>query len=239
MIQFYSPDITETLTLPESDSAHAARVLRLKAGDLIQVIDGKGTAYTCRIVAPHQRHTLVEITDSRAMPLPWEQDLVIAVAPTKHLDRMEWLVEKAVETGVNRIIPLLCRHSERKELKTERLEKIAVAAMKQSLKAVMPVIDPLTPVEQVIASFTNYQRFIAYCDRSIPRILLAANYTPGRPAIAMIGPEGDFSPEEIRSALDTGWIPVSLGPCRLRTETAALTALQTFHIIDQASSCND
>lgn len=239
MIQFYSPDITETLTLPESDSAHAARVLRLKAGDLIQVIDGKGTAYTCRIAAPHQRHTLVEITDSRAMPLPWEQDLVIAVAPTKHLDRMEWLVEKAVETGVNRIIPLLCRHSERKELKTERLEKIAVAAMKQSLKAVMPVIDPLTPVEQVIAAFTNYQRFIAYCDRSIPRILLAANYTPGRPAIAMIGPEGDFSPEEIRSALDTGWTPVSLGPCRLRTETAALTALQTFHIIDQASSCND
>ena len=164
---------------------------------------------------------------------------MIAVAPTKHLDRMEWLVEKAVETGVNRIIPLLCRHSERKELKTERLEKIAVAAMKQSLKAVMPVIDPLTPVEQVIAAFTNYQRFIAYCDRSIPRILLAANYTPGRPAIAMIGPEGDFSPEEIRSALDTGWTPVSLGPCRLRTETAALTALQTFHIIDQASSCND
>ncbi len=129
MIQFYSPDITETLTLPESDSAHAARVLRLKAGDLIQVIDGKGTAYTCRIVAPHQRHTLVEITDSRAMPLPWEQDLVIAVAPTKHLDRMEWLVEKAVETGVNRIIPLLCRASEREALMTRRPRRHVGAAI--------------------------------------------------------------------------------------------------------------
>lgn len=239
MIQFFAPDIAETLTLPESDSAHAARVLRLKAGDEIQVIDGNGTAYRCRIVSPHQRHTLVDIISSEPMPLPWQQDLVIAVAPTKHLDRMEWLVEKAVETGVNRIIPLLCRHSERRELKTERLEKIAVAAMKQSLKAVMPVIDHLTPVEEVIASFADHQRFIAYCDRTIPRRLLACEYKSDRHAIAMIGPEGDFSTEEIRASLDIGWIPVSLGPCRLRTETAALTALQTFHILDQASTCNE
>lgn len=239
MIQFYAPDIAESLTLPESDSAHAARVLRLKAGDEIQVIDGRGTAYTCRIVAPHQRHTLVEIIGSEPMPLPWRQELVIAVAPTKHLDRMEWFVEKAVETGVNRIIPILCRHSERRELKTERLEKIAVAAMKQSLKAVMPAIDPLTPVEQVIDGFADCQRFIAYCDRSIPRRLLACRYKPLLPAIAMIGPEGDFDPTEIRRALDAGWDPVSLGPCRLRTETAALTALQTFHILDQSHQCND
>lgn len=237
MIQFYSPDITSTLTLPESDSAHATRVLRLREGDEIQVIDGRGTAYTCRIVAPHQRHTAVEIIASESMPLPWKQELVLAVAPTKHIDRMEWLVEKAVEVGVNRIIPILCRHSERKEIKTERLEKIAVAAMKQSLKAVAPVIDPMTPVDRIISDFASHQRFIAYCDRTIPRRLLACEYRASTSAVIMIGPEGDFSPEEIRTALDTGWLPVSLGPCRLRTETAALTAIETFHILDQASTC--
>lgn len=239
MIQFFAPDIAATLTLPDSDSAHAVRVLRLKAGDEIRVIDGRGTAYDCRIVAPHQRHTLVEIISSLPMPLPWQHDLVIAVAPTKHLDRMEWLVEKAVETGVNRIIPLLCRHSERRELKTDRLEKIAIAAMKQSLKAVLPTIDPLTPIEKVLDDFAGHQRFIAYCDRSIPRRLLACEYRPCLPAIALIGPEGDFAPDEISRALDAGWMPTSLGPCRLRTETAALTALQTFHILDQANSCNN
>ncbi len=239
MIQFYSQDIAETLTLPESDSAHATRVLRLKAGDEIQVIDGRGNVYLCRIVAPHQRHTLVEIISVSPMPLPWSHDLVIAVAPTKNIDRMEWFVEKAVETGVNRIIPILCNHSERKDLKIDRLERIAVSAMKQSLKAVMPEICPMTPVEDVISGFKDYNRFIAYCDRSIPRRLLTCEYQSGKPSIAMIGPEGDFSREEIQSALATDWIPVSLGPCRLRTETAALTALQTFHIIDQFSTCNE
>lgn len=237
MIQFYAPDIASTLALPESDSAHATRVLRLKAGDEIRAIDGKGTAYNCRITAPHQRRTLVEILSTEAMPLPWSQEFVIAVAPTKHLDRMEWFVEKAVESGVNRIIPLLCRHSERRELKTERLEKIAVAAMKQSLKGVLPAIDPLTPVGEVLEKYADSQRFIAYCDRTIPRRLLACEYHPGKSAIALIGPEGDFAPEEIRLALDSGWMPVSLGPCRLRTETAALTALQTFHILDLAAEC--
>lgn len=239
MIQFYSRDIAETLNLPEADSAHAIRVLRLKAGDEIQVIDGCGNAYLCRIVAPHPRHTLVEIISSTEMALPWHHDLVIAVAPTKNLDRMEWLVEKAVETGINRIIPILCRHSERKDLKTERLERIAVSAMKQSLKAVMPVIDPLTPVEDVISGFSGHNKYIAYCDRTIPRKLLTCEYHPGISSIAMIGPEGDFSREEITAALDAGWSPVSLGPCRLRTETAALTALQTFHILDQFSTCNE
>lgn len=238
MIQFFAPDIASTLTLPESDSAHAVRVLRLRAGDEIRVIDGRGTAYDCVIAEPHQRHTLVKIVASEPQPLPWAHDLVIAVAPTKHLDRIEWLVEKAVEIGVNRIIPVLCRHSERRELKTERLEKIAQSAMKQSLKAVLPVIDPMTPVERVINGFSDSQRFIAYCDRTIPRRLLARRYMPETPAIALIGPEGDFSPEEIRAAIDAGWDPVSLGPCRLRTETAALTALETFHIIDQAHSAD-
>ena len=150
MIQFYAPDIAETLTLPESDSRHAVKVLRMTEGEELQVIDGRGNVYTCRLVDAHPKRAGVEIAECRRQPLPWSQQIVVAVAPTKHMDRMEWLVEKLTETGVNRIVPLLCDRSERREIKTERLEKIAVSAMKQSLKAVLPVIDPMTPLRQAV-----------------------------------------------------------------------------------------
>lgn len=149
---------------------------------------------------------------------------------------MEWMVEKLTEIGINRIIPLLCRHSERKEIKCERLEKIAVSAMKQSLKASMPIIDRMTPVKDVISQSKEAQRFIAYCDRSIPRLLLSKEYVPHADSIILIGPEGDFSTDEIQAALDAGFKPVSLGDNRLRTETAAIVACDTFHIIDQLNS---
>lgn len=235
MIQFYAPDIATTSCLPESDSAHAIRVLRMAVGDLLQVIDGRGNCYTCRIVAPDKRHTLVEIVENSPMPLPWNHEIVLAVAPTKHIDRMEWAVEKITEIGINRIIPVLCEHSERRELKVERLERIAVSAMKQSLKSVLPVIDPMIPLSKIIDSFEGYQRFIAYCDKTIPRKLLAKEYKPQKDTVILIGPEGDFSPEEIRKALDAGWQPISLGPCRLRTETAVVTAVDTCHILDLAA----
>ena len=149
---------------------------------------------------------------------------------------MEWMVEKLTEIGVNRIIPLLCRRSERKEIKTERLEKIAISAMKQSLKSVLPEIWPMTPVKDVTCRFSEAQRFVAYCDPSIPRLNLCREYQPGKDAAILIGPEGDFDPEEIRSALDQGWKPISLGDNRLRTETAALVGCDTFHIIDQLNN---
>lgn len=235
MNQFYAPDILTDLTLPEGESLHCAKVLRMQPGDEIQVIDGRGTRHTCRVVAPHQRHTVVEIIESEEVPRSWQQHITVAVAPTKHLDRMEWLVEKLTEIGVDRIIPLLCNRSERRELKTERLVKIAVAAMKQSLKATLPVIEPMTPVRQVISSATEAQRFIAYCDRTIPRRELTELYRPATDSIILIGPEGDFDPSEIELALAAGWQPVSLGRNRLRTETAALTACETFHILDSAA----
>lgn len=131
MILFYAPDIEQTLTLPESDSQHAIRVLRMKEGEEIAVIDGRGHRFICRIAAAHPKHASVVIDRVEAMPLSWPQSITIAVAPTKHIDRMEWLVEKLTEIGVNRIVPLLGRRSERKEIKVERLEKIAVSAMKQ------------------------------------------------------------------------------------------------------------
>lgn len=236
MTLFYAPDIETTLTLPEGESQHCARVLRMQPGDEAEVIDGRGTVYSCRIVAPHARHTVVEITSSRRLDPTWTGTITVAVAPTKHMDRMEWLVEKLTEIGVDRIVPLLCRRSERREIKTERLEKIALAAMKQSLKATLPRILPLTPASDFIASCTG-NRYMAYCDRSIPRRELVEVYRPMADSAIMIGPEGDFAPEEIHLALSTGWQPVSLGPHRLRTETAALTACETFHILNAAASC--
>lgn len=233
---FYAPDIETTLTLPEGESQHCARVLRMQPGDEIEIIDGHGTFYSCRVVAPHARHTVVEIISSRHAEATWPQNITVAVAPTKHMDRMEWLVEKLTEIGVSRIVPLLCRHSERREIKTERLEKIAISAMKQSLKAHLPEILPLTSATEFIASCGG-NRYMAYCDRSIPRRELVEVYAPLADSTIMIGPEGDFSPEEIRLALSSGWHPVSLGPHRLRTETAALTACETFHILDAAAAC--
>lgn len=236
MIQFYAPDILTSQTLPESDSQHCARVLRMRAGDTIEVIDGKGNRYTCVILDPHPKRTVVEIKDCNPAPLCWSQNITVAVAPSKHIDRMEWMVEKLTEIGVNRIIPLLCARSERKEIKTERLEKIAVAAMKQSLKATLPVIDSMTPFAAAISSLGDTQKFIAYCDKSFPRRLLAQEYKPFVNAAVFIGPEGDFAPAEIESAFAAGFRPVSLGDNRLRTETAAFCACDTFHILDMAAT---
>lgn len=236
MIQFFAPDIESTHTLPQSDSQHCVRVLRMQPGDELDVIDGRGHRFRCVLADAHSKHATVEIIERIDMPLSWPQQITVAVAPTKHMDRMEWMVEKLTEIGVNRIIPLLCRRSERKEIKTERLEKIAVSAMKQSLKSVLPEITAMTPVKDVIRSYSDIQRFVAYCDPTIPRLNLCQQYQAGKDAIIMIGPEGDFSPEEIGEALDCGWKPVTLGDNRLRTETAAIVGCDTFHIIDQINN---
>lgn len=236
MIQFYAPDIASVPVLPESDSRHAVRVLRMTEGDTLQVIDGRGHVYTCRLVEAHPKHASVEITDCREQPLPWSQQLTVAVAPTKHMDRMEWLVEKMTEIGVNRIIPLLCERSERRELKVDRLEKIAVSAMKQSLKAHLPVIDTLTPLKKVTALMPDACRIVGYCDPSVPRRDLSHIYTPHRDTMIMIGPEGDFTPAEVSLMLEAGIQPATFGDNRLRTETAALYALSACHVIDSLNT---
>ncbi|MBQ7042882.1 MAG: 16S rRNA (uracil(1498)-N(3))-methyltransferase [Muribaculaceae bacterium] len=233
MIQFYAPNIIENPILPESDSQHCVRVLRMKEGDIIDIIDGKGYRYTCRIIDAHPKRAHVEIIDRISTPLTWSNNIIIAVAPTKHIDRMEWMVEKLTEIGVNQIIPLLCQHSERKEIKVERLEKIAVSAMKQSLKATLPTISPITSFKEVIQKINTEQKYIAYCDTSIPRKLLSDEYIAHKDTIILIGPEGDFSIEEIQLALSNNYKPISLGNNRLRTETAAIVACDTCHIINQ------
>lgn len=233
MIQFYAPDIESNPVLPEGESLHCVKVLRMQPGAQVEVIDGRGHAFTCRLMDAHQKHALVQILERRNRPLPWSYRLSIAVAPTKHLDRMEWLTEKLTEVGVNRIIPALCDRSERRELKTVRLEKIAVSAMKQSLKAVLPEVEPMTPVKRIITECKATQKFICYCDKNIERRILAREVRPGSDTMILIGPEGDFSPEEVRLALDNGFMAVTLGDNRLRTETAALYSASTVHIINQ------
>jgi len=232
VIQFFAPDITTDHRLPEQETSHCVKVLRHVPGDEITVVDGKGWRYRCRLTEIAGKRAEVEIVDEEFVKPYWRGGITLAVAPTKHLDRMEWLVEKLTEIGFDRFIPLLCRYSERKELKTERLEKIAVSAMKQSLKATLPAIDPMTPFKRFIAESVRIpQRFIAYCDPSVPRRLFCNEYNPLKDAVILIGPEGDFSPDEIAMALDAGFAPISLGEARLRTETAALVACQTCHTI--------
>ena len=238
MIRFYAPDIDTTGLLPEGESEHAVRVLRRRPGDEVEAVDGKGTLFRCRLLDDNPRGAAVEIVERIAMQKVWKPYITVAVAPTKHADRMEWLVEKLVEIGIDRFVPLRCERSERKELKRERIEKIAVSAMKQSLKAVLPRIDDTVTLKNFLAEYaaSPAQKFVGYCDADTPRRLLAKAYAPGSDVTLLIGPEGDFSPAEIEACLNAGFTPVTMGDNRLRTETAALVGTDTIHIVNQAFS---
>lgn len=238
MIRFYAPDISVDTTLPESESAHCVRVLRKREGDIVEVVDGKGGLFRCTIVAAHPKGVLLSVDEALSLPKVWAPRITVAVAPTKHADRMEWLVEKLVEIGIDRFVPLRCERSERKKLKVERIEKIAVSAMKQSLKAVLPQIDATTPLPYFLKEMAVVSggKFIGYCDDNMPRTLLAKAYSQGSDAVILIGPEGDFTPSEVDASLAAGFTAVTMGNNRFRTETAALVAVDTIHIINQTLS---
>lgn len=237
MIQFFSPDIESDPVLGPDDSAHCCRVLRLKTGDRLQVVDGKGGVFDCVITDDHPKHTELEIVGMTRIERPWYADITLAVAPTKNIDRIEWLVEKAVEIGVGRIVPLLCRRSERKVVKSERLVKIAVSAMKQSLKSYLPQVDALTDIKSFVNKQSELhqteqrQLMFGYCSAEFKRSPFVRNYNPQLPLTVLIGPEGDFSPEEVTLLVDNGFLPVTFGEQRLRTETAGLYALEGAHIL--------
>lgn len=233
---FYAPHIAEILTLPEVESGHCVRVLRLTEGDEIGVIDGEGHYYRAVISLAHNKRCGVRIVETIEQPKHWAGSIEIAVAPTKNLDRIEWFAEKCTEMGIDAIVPLLCRYSERKELKTERIEKILVSAMKQSLKAVLPRLEEMTPFEQYVKQPFAGQKFIAHCHAESERRLLSQCYTPGAQARVLIGPEGDFSTEEVQLAIANGYVPISLGASRLRTETAAVVACHTIHTVNEIAS---
>ncbi len=235
---FYSKDITPNgfCTLDAEESRHAVRVLRMREGDELNVTDGKGNLYLCRVVTADDRACVVEIAETLSTFHSPLSTLHLAVAPTKNPSRMEWLVEKAVEIGVGEITLLDCDHSERSFLKTDRLQKLAVSAMKQSLHTVLPKINPAVNLKDWLNSqfsIFNFQlKFIAHCEADKPRTLLSEALKPGVDTVVLIGPEGDFSGEEIARAMENGFVPVSLGPSRLRTETAALYAVTAFNLIN-------
>jgi 16S rRNA (uracil1498-N3)-methyltransferase len=229
---FYAPDIAAIPELPEDESQHCMRVLRLKTDDLITITDGKGFFYTASIVNVHSKHCQVKVMKQWSQ-LPTQACRIhIGIAPTKNMERMEWFVEKATEIGIETITPLYCCHSERKEIKLQRLYKIAVSAMKQSQKASLPQINEMIDFQKFISQDFIGVKMIAHCATS-HRQPVKNIYKPNQQALILIGPEGDFSYEEINAALFAGYASVSLGESKLRTETAALVACHTVHLLNQ------
>ena len=229
---FYAPDITlPEYTLCEEESRHCEKVLRLGVGDTLHLTDGRGGMYTARMATLGRRCTVrVEQCVEEFERLPYQ--LTMAVAPTKNMDRYEWFAEKATEVGIHRIIPIECAHSERRVIKTERVDKIVVSAMKQSLKAYKPQVDELTSFKQIVSMPFDGLRLIAHCEPTERRPLKEV-VEAGQNVLLLIGPEGDFSHDEIEAARAAGFVEVSLGDMRLRTETAALAGAMFVSFINQ------
>lgn len=239
---FYAPDIQPPChTLSEEESKHCIRVLRLDRGSRIHLTDGRGTLHICEIDDADPRRCRVRVVETLREFEQMPYRLTMAVAPTKNADRFEWFLEKATEVGVTQIIPLDAAHSERRVFKPERGEKIITSAMKQSLKAYRPQLQPLTPFRDAVMQPFEGRRLIAHCAPAHApsgKAFLAHTLRPGEAAQIFIGPEGDFSPEEIALALDHGFEEITLGPQRLRTETAALTAVVIAATVNQPPSEN-
>jgi 16S rRNA (uracil1498-N3)-methyltransferase len=224
---FYTPDLSPgaaSYTLSEEESKHCIRVLRLQAGDTVTLVDGRGGLYTARITDPHPKKTVLSITEIQQEYGKRNHYLHIAVAPTKSIERIEWFLEKATEIGIDEVSFIQCQRSERKDAKVERLDKIITSAVKQSLKAYHPVLNPLLPFNKFITQDFNGQKFIAHCLPGADKVSLASQLQLGGKCLVLIGPEGDFSEKEIADALHHGFKPITLGNSRLRTETAALEA---------------
>lgn len=221
---FYCPDIQDGFArLDEEESRHLLVVLRRQAGDRLQLTDGKGFFYEAEIAETGKKSALARILERRPTPLP-PPALHVAIAPTKQIERFEWFLEKATEIGIRQITPLLCRRSERNSIRHDRLEKVLVSAMKQSLQAQLPLLAPLTPFDKLVSGATETCRFLAWCaDEPLPP--LKTLLRPDTDTLVLIGPEGDFAPEEIALAQTKGFAGVSLGATRLRTETAGLLAV--------------
>ncbi len=230
---FYQPD-SESHFLSEDDSRHAIKTLRLGVGDSIAVTNGRGTRFACQISKADARQCGFRVMEQQKTPArPFS--VRICVAPTKNIDRIEWFIEKAVELGIERISFFIGQHSERRVLKLDRLEKIAVAAMKQSLQNWLPVLDEAVPLAQLLPAIGEEQRFVAHLSEGVENLKtghLFHRATINSTYAVLIGPEGDFAPTELEQAKQAGFRQVTLGPNRLRTETAALTACQILNLLN-------
>lgn len=236
MYLFYAPDVTLPMyTLSEEESKHAVRVLRLAEGDTLHITDGRGNMHSSRVVDANAKRCSVEIVQTATNYEKRGYEIAMAVAPTKNIERFEWFIEKATEVGVDRIVPIECQHSERRVVKSERGLKVITSAVKQSLKAYHPQLDELTPVMKLIAEPFDGVKLIAHCDQidaASPKYI-SNHVSKGDNVLILIGPEGDFSQEEITFAVGNGFLPISLGRSRLRTETAALAVVMNVAFVNQ------
>ncbi len=230
---FYTPDIVaEAYTLSEEESKHAVRVLRLQVGDEVVLVDGKGGYYQARILEASPKRTHLQVFQTQQDFGKRNHYLHIAVAPTKNIERMEWFLEKATEMGIDEITPIICERSERKEVKLERLNKIITSAVKQSIKAYHPQLNEAISFKKLLDQPFEGQKLITHCmdhEKSSSKQIIQTN----KRYLVLIGPEGDFTPTELALAKESGFLPLSLGESRLRTETAALAACFEINFLNR------
>ncbi|MDO1500728.1 16S rRNA (uracil(1498)-N(3))-methyltransferase [Winogradskyella maritima] len=231
---FYSPIISESdnvIVFDKEESRHITKVLRKRVGDTLSITNGKGWLFSAVLNVVEQKRCEAKIS-SKEFSKPKSYKLHLAVAPTKMSDRYEWFLEKATEIGIDSITPIICKHSERKMIKPERFEKIIQSAMKQSLHLYLPELKPAQPFHEFLNQDFEGQRIIAHCEDS-DRTSLKSIIKKGSEITILIGPEGDFSSEEIELAISKGFKPVTLGNTRLRTETAAIVACHSVAFINE------
>ena len=232
LILFYTTDIKDNIaTLTNEEALHCTRTLRKRIGDTIFMVDGQGGFYQGKILSTHKKVCTIAIEKTLESNQKRPYKIHIAIAPTKNISRFEWFLEKATEIGIDEITPLLCRHSERKKIRLDRLEKILIAAMKQSLKTNLPKINPLTTFSTFLQTKRTESCFIAHCQAD-NNFHLKEKYQPNQNVLILIGPEGDFSSTEIATAIKQGFQPVTLGQSRLRTETAGIVACHVVALMN-------
>ncbi len=227
---FYSPNIAQASTLSKEESHHAVRVLRLKEGDQFKALDGVGGEYLCELTSLNKNACEFSILESVQHETEFPH-IHIAIAPTKNNDRLEWFLEKCTEMGISEITPIVCEHSERTRIKTERLKKVLISAMKQSKHTYLPKLNELVELKKLQISQDN--KFVAHCEEDMPRTLLSKAVKPGEETCILIGPEGDFSKHELDFLKQQSFKYVSLGTSRLRTETAGVRACSIIHTINE------
>lgn len=227
------PDAASATELPADEASHAVRVLRMKPGDEMVLMDGVGTFFKAEVAVASPHHCVYRVVEEMPQLPQWHGRYHIAMAPTKLMDRTEWMLEKVTEIGVDEVSLLNCDNSERRVAKPARLEKILVSAMKQSRKAWKPVLNDMAAFRKFVSEPRGGMKFIAHCYEEIPRTYLydeLCGRDVSETVTVLIGPEGDFTPDEVRMAVDAGYVPVHLGQSRLRTETAAMVAVMMMHL---------
>ena len=230
---FYVPDAATATELPTDEAMHALRVLRLKAGDEMMLMDGQGNYYRAEVTLAHTHHCMYAIKEVLPQPKQWQGHVHLAIAPTKMIDRMEWMAEKAVEIGLDELSFVNCQFSERRVVKISRMDKIVIAATKQSHKAWKTQVNEIVPFNEFIRLPHSCRKYIAHCYEEVPRTYLFDELrkpSDQQDALVLIGPEGDFSIGEVKTAVACGFQSVHLGASSLRTETAGLSAVMMMQL---------